>query len=160
MRRRYRIAVLGGTFDRLHPGHRSLLRAAFRAADEVRIGLTTGGYLAEHPKPFGALIRPFAERRRELRAYLGRTFPGRRWRVVPLSDALGGSVDPGPDLLVVSSATRRAGAVVNRIRRRRALPPLAVVVVPMVRDAGGRPYASRRRRARDAGPGAARRTRR
>jgi pantetheine-phosphate adenylyltransferase len=145
--RAFRVAVLGGTFDRLHPGHRALLRAAFRAADEVRIGLTTARYLAQHPKPLADRIGSYRARRGELVAYLERQFPGRRWRIVPLGDGVGGAIRRGPDLLVVSTESVRGARVVNRERRRRGLPPLTVQVIPRVRDPAGRPYSSRRRRA-------------
>ena len=146
-RRRARLAVLGGTFDRLHPGHRALLRAAFDGAEEVRIGITTPRYLARHPKPNADMIEPYAVRRRTLAQYLSRTYPGRRFRLVPLHDALGGAVRPGPDLLVISSGSVRGAAEVNRRRRALGLAPLTLRIVRLVRDRSGRVYRSRRRRA-------------
>jgi len=147
MARRFRIAVLGGTFDRLHPGHRALLRAAFAAADEVRIGVTSAAYLQRHPKPLGERIQGYRARRAALVAHLRARYPGRRYRLVPLRDGFGGSVRPGPDLLVVSADTLRGARAVNRERRRRGLPPLALRIVPLRKDRTGRAYASRRRRA-------------
>ena len=144
---KFRVAVLGGTFDRLHEGHRALLAAAFRAASEVRIGLTTERYLAAHPKPVADRIQPYRRRRRALADHLAERYPGRRWRIVPLSDALGGSIRRGPDVIVVSSETRRGAAAVNRRRRALGLPALAVRVVRMRRDRGGRILRSRRLRA-------------
>ena len=152
MSRRYRIAVLGGTFDRLHAGHRRLLAAAFAAADEVRIGLTTPSYLAAHPKPFGERIEGYRRRRAALIAHLSDRFPGRRFRIVPLRDPMGGAVLAGPDLLVVSRDTEKGARAVNRERLRRGLPALAVRSIPLVRDRGGRPYASRRARAAERAP--------
>jgi pantetheine-phosphate adenylyltransferase len=149
--RAFRRAVLGGTFDGLHPGHRALLRTAFRVADEVRIGLTTPTFLARHPKPFPERIAPYRARRAALAEYLVARFPGRRWRIVPLSDPLGGAVRRGPDVLVVSTESLAGARSVNRARVARGLPRLALEVIPQVRDPTGRPYASRRRRARESG---------
>ncbi|MFI5415452.1 MAG: pantetheine-phosphate adenylyltransferase [Candidatus Lutacidiplasmatales archaeon] len=145
-------AVLGGTFDRLHAGHRALLAAAFANASRVRIGLTTSAYLSAHPKPFGDLIRSYAARRRALAAYLRRMFPGRPFEVVPLDDRFGGSVDPGVDVLVVSEETLDGARAVNRERRRRHLPPIRLVVIPVVRADDLRPISSRRIRSGEVRP--------
>jgi pantetheine-phosphate adenylyltransferase len=151
MARRFRLAVLGGTFDRLHPGHEALLKTAFDAADEVRIGLTSEAYLAAHPKPIGERIEPYRRRRRRLAEFLSERYPGRRWRIVPLGDAVGAADRRGPDLLVVSWETRRGATVVNRRRVARGLPPLTVRVIRLVKDRRGRVYRSSRRRAAEAG---------
>jgi hypothetical protein len=61
--------------------------------------------------------------------YLRRTYPTRRFDVVPLEDGIGGSAEPGVDVLVVSEETVAGARRVNRVRRRRHLPPVRVVVV-------------------------------
>jgi pantetheine-phosphate adenylyltransferase len=147
--RRPGIAVLGGTFDRLHAGHRALLAAAFNAADRVGVGVTTDRYLRAHPKPLAARIAPYAARRRVLLRYLRSAYPHRTYWLVPLEDPFGGSVAPGVDLLVVSEETEAGGRAVNRERRRRRLPPVRILVVPIARAADLRPIAGRRIRARE-----------
>lgn len=143
----YSVAVLGGTFDHLHAGHRALIAAAFRRATEVRIGLTTDRFARSERKPRGREIEGYAARSRHLRRYLHRAFRDRRWSVVPLDDPWGGSVGPGVDLLVISEETGRAARPINDERARRGLPPLAVVQVPLVRAEDERPISSRRIRA-------------
>lgn len=145
-------AVLGGTFDRLHAGHRALLAAAFSNASYVRIGLTTAAYLSAHPKPLGGEIRPYVVRRRALAAYLRRRFPRRRFEIVPLDDRFGRSVEPGIDVLVVSEETLDGAQAVNRERGRRHLPAARLVVVPIVRSIDLRPVSSRRIRAGELRP--------
>lgn len=145
--RRPRVAVLGGTFDHLHAGHRALLDEAFRRADEVRIGLTTDGFVRTERKPYPRALQRYSTRARSLRELLRARYPGRTWKVVALQDRWGGSVGPGVDLLVLSSETRSAARAISAERRRRRLPSLGVVVVPLVNAADGRPIASRRIRA-------------
>lgn len=142
--RRVRVAVLGGTFDHLHAGHRALLAAAFAHATGVRVGLTTDAFVRQERKPAARKVQSYATRRRRLRQFLATTYPGRRWTIAPLSDAWGGSVQPGADMIVVSAETRAAVRVINQERRRRKLPPLAAYVVPLVSAEDGRPIASRR----------------
>lgn len=144
MAKRVGYAVLGGTFDRLHDGHKALLEAAFRRARRVGIGLTTAGYLAAHPKPLAHRIRAYAQRRRALRDYLRRHYPGRDYAIVPLDDLFGGSLRPEVDLLVISEESRVGARAVNRRRRALGLRPLELEVVPLVVGKDGRPIAGRR----------------
>jgi cytidyltransferase-like protein len=144
---RERTAVLGGTFDHLHEGHTALLEEAFRSAQHVAIGVTTDAYLALHPKPDGKPIASFEERKRRLAAYLRRRYPSSRWRLVPLSDRFGRSLEPGIDVLVASEETRPGALAVNRARKRRGLPPLTLRLIPIVLAADGLPLSSRRIRA-------------
>ena len=144
---RYGRVVLGGTFDRLHVGHEALLATAFRAGRSVAIGLTTEQYLSRHPKPVGRRIQPYPSRRRALRRWLSARYRGTRWTVVPLDDGFGGSVREGVDALVVSADTVAGGRAVNAERRRRGLPAVPVLVVPLVLADDLRPLSSRRVRA-------------
>jgi len=144
---RFGTAVLGGTFDRFHVGHAALLAAAFAAGRTVAIGLTTPGYLAAHPKPDGGRIQPYATRRAAVVRWIRRARPHAAFRIVALRDPFGGSVGPGVDVLVVSAETRRGGAAVNRERRRRGLPAVPVVTVPIVLADDLGPVSSRRIRA-------------
>ena len=141
---RPRRTVLGGTFDHLHAGHWALLRAAMRGGGEVAIGLTTDRYVSTHRKPARGGIEPYERRRHALARWLRREFPRRRWRIVPLDNGFGRSVEPGFDRLVVSVETVEGGARVNAERRRRKLPALEVETVPLVLADDLLPVSSRR----------------
>jgi pantetheine-phosphate adenylyltransferase len=145
--RRYRLAVLGGTFDHLHVGHHALLGTAFRVGETVAIGLTTDRFVADHPKPDSARIQPFAVRRAALMRWIRRNLPGRHWTVVPLEDGFGRSVEPEVDALVVSPETVSGGRAVNRERRRLGRAPVPLVVVPLALGDDLEPVSSRRVRA-------------
>ena len=149
--RRLPLAVLGGTFDHLHAGHHALLATAFQVGDEVAIGLTTERFIAGHPKPDPQRIEPYAARRSALARWIGRNFPGRKWRVVPLEDAYGRSVEPTVDVLVVSRDTLNGARAVNRERRRLGRSPIPVVIVPLVLADDLEPISSRRVRAGEIG---------
>jgi phosphopantetheine adenylyltransferase len=142
--RRATVAVLGGTFDRIHIGHLALLDVAFARSDSVGIGLTTARYLADHPKPYARRVRPYTLRHRALDRLLRTRYPGRAYTIVPLNDPFGGSLRPGVDLLVVSEETLATAGEVNRRRRQRQLPALRIVVIPRVLGEDRRPVAGRR----------------
>lgn len=149
--RRFPLAVLGGTFDHLHVGHHALLATAFRVGNEVAIGLTTDRFVADHPKPDAPRIEPYAVRHSTLTRWIRRNFPGRKWRVVPLENPFGRSVDPEVDALVVSKDTLAGGRAVNRERRRLGRDPIPLVVVPLVLADDLEPVSSRRVRAGEVG---------
>lgn len=149
---RVRLAVLGGTFDRLHIGHHALLATAFRVGSEVAVGVTTDRFLAEHPKPVSGRIQPYRVRRAALVRWLRQNYPERIWRVTPLENPFGRSVDPGVGALVVSRDTERGGRAVNRERRRRGRPGVPLIVVPLVLADDLEPVSSRRVRAKEIAP--------
>ncbi len=139
--------VLGGTFDHLHAGHEALLNTAFAAGRPVAIGLTTEEYLADHPKPGAGRLQPYTVRRRRLARWLSARYPRRRWTIVPISDAFGGSVEDGVAALVVSADTIAGGRAVNAERKRRGRRPVPIRVVPLVLGDDLVPISSRRIRA-------------
>jgi pantetheine-phosphate adenylyltransferase len=149
---RFRLAVLGGTFDHLHVGHQALLATAFSVGNEVAIGLTTDGFVARHPKPAGTRLQRYSARRASLVRWLRANYPSRRWRVVPLDDPFGGSLEPGVGVLVVSRDTEKGGRAVNRQRRRLGRPAVPVVSVPLVLADDLEPVSSRRVRSGEIGP--------
>ena len=150
--RRFRNAVLGGTFDHLHVGHQALLATAFELGDNVAIGLTSDQFLADHPKPEAGSIQPFAVRHRALVRWVTVHYPRRKWRVSPLENPFGGSLDPGVGVLVVSAETERGGRAVNHERRRLGRTPVPIVSVPLVLADDLEPVSSRRIRSKIIGP--------
>ncbi|HUJ77755.1 MAG TPA: pantetheine-phosphate adenylyltransferase [Thermoplasmata archaeon] len=144
---RYGHAVLGGTFDRLHVGHAALIGAAFAWGRRVSIGLTTEALVRSSAKPRRSAIRSYASRRAALARWVRRRFPGRSFRLVPLADRFGRSVEPGVDVLIVSAETAAGGRAVNAERRRRGIRAIPVVEVPVVLADDLRPVSSRRIRA-------------
>jgi pantetheine-phosphate adenylyltransferase len=149
--RRWRLAVLGGTFDHLHVGHQALLATAFRVADEVAVGVTSDRFVAAHPKPTSGKIQPYPVRRAALRRWIRAHYPGRKWRALRLEDPYGGSVGSQVGVLVVSRDTERGGRAVNRERRRLGRAPVPIVSVPLVLADDLEPVSARRIRAREIG---------
>ncbi len=145
--RKFRRAVLGGTFDHFHRGHESLLQTAFSRAGAVGIGITSEEYLRSHPKPYADHLQPFSTRRRVVESWLLRNFPGREWWTVAVSSQLGGALDPRVDLLVATSQTLAGARAVNRARRRRGIRPVSVLIAPLALASDRRPISSRRIRA-------------
>jgi len=75
----YQTIAIGGTFDRLHKGHRGFIRQAFALGSKVIIGLTSDQYVERKCKmqnATGAKNTPGAARRDSSRGFIPRDSPG------------------------------------------------------------------------------------
>lgn len=136
---------MGGTFDVLHRGHRALLDAAFAAGDEgVSIGLTTDAFANARRE---RVVRPYAERETELKAFLAQRGHLARAEVIPIDTPIGFALEPRFDAVAVTEETASTADVINAERARRGLPPLRVVLAPYILADDGRPIKATRVRA-------------
>lgn len=124
----YDHVVLGGTFDRLHVGHKKLLTtAATVCRSRLVVGVTVDAMLRK--KANAELIASFQDRAAAVVAFVHHVKPSVDVCVVPLEDRYGPSVtDPALQAIVVSSETYSAVEAINGVRVERGLPILAPVV--------------------------------
>ena len=132
---------VGGTFDRLHAGHRLLLAAAALATKRegtLYVGVTGEALLAN--KSDKNKIQPYETRARNARRFLESVLPGRAKMRVEM-----GPLDGAPPLastvqdmcaLVVSRETLAGAAAVNAQREARGFLPLKIVAVGVVGGVG------------------------
>lgn len=143
--------AVGGTFDRLHAGHRLLLSAAALVAEEVVfLGISGDALLTE--KKHAALLEPLAIRSATAQKYLEACRPGLSVRVSTLSEAPPLAVsDASITALVVSSETLAGAQALAKARRDAGVTPdLEIIAVDLVRVAGRPKTSSSALRARDA----------
>ncbi|KAJ0966517.1 hypothetical protein J5N97_023434 [Dioscorea zingiberensis] len=128
----YLAVVLGGTFDRLHDGHRRLLKkSASLARERVVVGVCTGPMLAK--KELADLIEPVEKRMKAVEDYLKSVKPGLIVQVEPITDPFGPSiVDDKLDAIIVSKETFSGGISVNEKRAEKGLPELKIEVVDLL----------------------------
>jgi pantetheine-phosphate adenylyltransferase len=145
-KRLFHEVAIGGTFDVLHRGHKILLRTAFRAGDQVLIGLSRNGFVRQLVK--NHRVDPYETRKRELVSFLRKEGLFERAKIIPLDDPYGPAInDSTIGALVVSRMTKKMADKINTIRRRRALKPLPVVTIGMVVAEDFEPISSTRIRA-------------
>lgn len=131
---RYKKVAVGGTFDRLHIGHKALLDKAFELGDMVLIGLTSDSYARETSENY-------SKRKKSLEAYL----KGRNYEIIKLRDVYGpAGTDADIDAIVVSVETRPMALEINDIRHKRGLHSLEIITLSMILAANGRPISSTR----------------
>ncbi|EMS55629.1 37 kDa inner envelope membrane protein, chloroplastic [Triticum urartu] len=128
----YGSVVLGGTFDRLHDGHRRLLKAsADLARDRIVVGVCTGPMLAK--KEYAELIEPVEKRIKAVEDYIKSIKPELIVQVEPIEDPYGPSIiDDKLDAIIVSKETLSGGLAVNQKREGKELPLLKVEVVDLL----------------------------
>lgn len=130
---------VGGTWDRLHSGHRLLLSAAALAAREhLIVGVSDAALLRSKLLP--ELIQPLGARCLAVGQFVRALAPALRLSVCALHDVAGPAAELAEiGALVVSEETAEGARAVNALRAQRSLPPLQLLHVPLV--AHTRPHA-------------------
>uniref|UniRef100_A0A087XVC3 Bifunctional coenzyme A synthase n=1 Tax=Poecilia formosa TaxID=48698 RepID=A0A087XVC3_POEFO len=131
----YSDVVVGGTFDRLHGAHKTLLSISCLLANRrFVIGVCDQAMLKK--KVLKELIEPYSVRVQRLQEFLQDTKPSLQVEILPLEDPFGVSiVDPLLKCIVVSEETRKGGEAVNRKRAENDLPPLVLHEIQVLKDA-------------------------
>lgn len=134
---KYSCVAVGGTFDRLHAGHRLLITVAAWATKAIlRIGVTSEVLLKK--KHYKELIGSFEDRRNSAIAYAKRVKPSLSSVVdSELKDSSGPTAyDPSIKALVVSKETVAGAQKINKVRLSLALNPLGLIVVDVLDTKG------------------------
>ncbi|XP_059381076.1 bifunctional coenzyme A synthase [Carassius carassius] len=127
--------VVGGTFDRLHGAHKTLLNISCLMANRrFVIGVCDQELLKN--KLLKELIEPYDQRVQKLQDFLNDVKPSLKYEIVPLSDPFGPSItDPELQCIVVSEETRKGGEAVNRKRVENGLAELVLYEIQLLKDA-------------------------
>ncbi|CAK6956689.1 bifunctional coenzyme A synthase [Scomber scombrus] len=131
----YSDVVVGGTFDRLHGAHKTLLNiSCLLAKRRFLIGVCDQAMLKK--KVLKELIEPYSLRVQRLQEFLQDIKPSLQVEIVPLDDPFGASiVDPHLQCIVVSEETKRGGEAVNKKRAENGLPALVLHEIQLLKDA-------------------------
>ncbi len=128
----FKQVLCGGTFDRLHEGHKAFLRFAFSKGQKVRIGITSDVFIKIYKKH--SAITPFPERKKSVVAFLKKEGFLQRANIVALThpfDATQLTEDESTALLV-SSETYAQGQKINQERKSKGIHPLPLIVFPIL----------------------------
>ncbi|MCK9151284.1 phosphopantetheine adenylyltransferase [Methanobacterium alcaliphilum] len=137
-KRIYNKVAVGGTFDKFHKGHSSLLDEAFKVGEEIVIGVTSDAFGGQKGD-----IDPCDTRMSNLRDFLLR-YP-QKSHVVRLDDPYGPTIHENDfDAIVVSKETEPTAIEINEIRKKNNLRPIDIVVIEMVSAEDGVPISSTR----------------
>jgi pantetheine-phosphate adenylyltransferase len=135
MRKKYRKVVVGGTFDRLHLGHKALLRKAFEVGEYVYVGLTSDEMI--RGKPHAEKILPYGLRLRDLIKFF-EVNGYSNYRIIKIKTSIGfADRMKGLEAIVVSEETYKGALVVNRAREENGLKPLEIVTIGIIKSVIG-----------------------
>lgn len=143
--RPFNLVAVAGTFDRLHRGHKELLKTAFKVGRRVVIGITSDEMVAR--SKLDADISNYIDRKSKLEKWIKEEGLHKQadFDIIMISDVYGTAIyDENLEALVVSEETVQRALTINRIRISRGLKPLTLVVVPMILAYDGRPISSTR----------------
>jgi pantetheine-phosphate adenylyltransferase len=133
---------IGGTFDRLHKGHKLLLKKAFEKAGKdgtVFIGLT-----AEELVKNKENTKHLDIRKKELEKYLIKEGYNHQAVIVLIKNKYGLTLDEDFDAIVISPETEKIALQINLKRVLMGKRPLKIIRVPFVLAEDGKPISSTR----------------
>uniref|UniRef100_A0A7E4ZY55 CTP_transf_like domain-containing protein n=1 Tax=Panagrellus redivivus TaxID=6233 RepID=A0A7E4ZY55_PANRE len=127
----FKHVCLGGTFDRLHNGHKVLLSTAALYGDKVTCGVTAGEM--NRKKTLYELMEPLESRVHSVESFLADVSYGLNVNVEEIYDPFGPAiVYPDLDCIVVSEETVKGGEAVNTKRIERGLSQMAIRRIDLV----------------------------
>lgn len=133
----YKNTIMGGTFDRLHIGHKIMLSEAILLTENrLLVGITDECMLTR--KKLAELIEPFDTRCANLKKFLNIVASDLEVSPVNISDPYGPSiVERDYQCLIVSRETFKTGEMINTKRAENQLPELEIHVVELIPDFNG-----------------------
>lgn len=133
---------IGGTFDVLHKGHKTLIDKAFEIAgthESVFIGITIEELLKQKND-----VKPIEERKKSIEQYLTNKGILNQAIIQPITDKYGPLLKEDFDAIVVSPETVETAKEINRKRESTGKKPVKIIQIPFVLANDNKPISSSR----------------
>ncbi len=143
--KQYSLVICGGTFDRLHEGHKAFLRAAFMIGERVIIGVAS--YQMIKNKPFSEKIQKYEERLNNLIKFLKAENVFENATIVKIDDPYGPSITlEDVEAIIVTEDVKLRAYEINDLREKSGLKKLEIVIVPFLFNSKGKKISSSQER--------------
>jgi pantetheine-phosphate adenylyltransferase len=133
---------IGGTFNKLHKGHKLLIEKAIESAGInglVYIGLAKGS-LVKNKKD----IKSYYYRKKALEHFLDQKKFLKKTIIVPIDNKYGLTLKENYDAIVVSPETMKIAEEINQKRKQKGKHLLKIISIPFVLSKDGKPISSTR----------------
>jgi pantetheine-phosphate adenylyltransferase len=138
-----KLVAVGGTFDKLHKGHKKLLEFSFEIGEKVVIGLSSDELVKKLQKPHE--VASYEERKRNLILFLKEKGFINRFELIPLKDRYGITlIHPDLEALVAGEENKIIAEKINEERVKKGLKPLEIFYVTLVLAEDNKPISSTR----------------
>ncbi len=142
-KRKFGLALAGGTFDRLHKGHEAFLRAAFGVSKTVWIGLTSDSFAKR--KERGSKVENYKKRKAGLEEFLRKGRLLSRCRIMKIRGVAGPqAANKGIGAIMATEETLAGARHINALRRMAKVRPAKIVLVDFVLAQDGKRISSTR----------------
>ena len=152
--KKFKTAVVGGTFDHFHKGHKNFLEYGLSISKRLVVGVTSDEYVQKFKIQNSKLktiiqnsksFESFRIRKKTIEDYLNKIAMG-KYEIVKIDDMFGTTLDNNfpADTIVVSKETLKGAKAINTKRREKNLPPLEIITQDQVLAKDGKPISSSR----------------
>lgn len=143
MNYKFKHAILGGTFDHFHKGHKHFLDTAFSQAENITIGLTTSE-LIKNKLLFGT-IESYETREKVLKDFLEKYGYTKRASIIPINDIYGNSLeDKNIDSIFITDMGLKNAQKINEERKKKGFPLINIIKVETLDSKDGEIISSTR----------------
>ena len=142
--KKFKTAVVGGTFDHFHKGQKKLLRSGLSLSSKLVVGITSDKYIKNIKFKISnlKLIQNYSYRKKAIEDFLEREGKG-KYEIVAIDDMFGTTLsDVFIEAIVVSKETLKGARIINIKRKEKNLSPLEVIVQDSVLAQDGKPISS------------------
>lgn len=147
----HRVAVVAGTFDHIHIGHKLMISKAFELADHIIIGIVRDEAINDIHKICREKVEPYDQRVSKVVSYIKfilkkRNMEKKTFEIIGIKGPYDVVLDKNRkiDYIIVSDETLPRAVMINILRLKKGLEKLKIVTVPIMRDKLGRPISSHR----------------
>lgn len=138
----YNHAILGGTFDHLHLGHKKLMGQALSSSKSLTIGIVSNPLIS---KPYPLSLESLTTRTAHLASYLNHLGVSDRVNIITIDDMFGTTLsDPTIEAIFVTEGTIGNAKIIANKRNQIGLSPLEIIKVPYALAEDGLPISSSR----------------
>ena len=153
--RRFKFCVLGGTFDHIHIGHKTLINTALIFSENILVCITSDDYVRTLRKIAEDRIEPYEIRKKHVVKFVEDLGALNKIHVCTLEDpyspAVTSNFAENLDAIAVSEDPEVLARTfkLNKLREKHGLQPLTILRIPLLRDPYGKVISSTRYRLND-----------